>query len=80
MNEPENGIRWQVKDHGRRIDTLERYDLGVIDNRLKNVESEIHDIKKAQVAQTKILWTIAVALIVAALTLAVSISTGTLGA
>ena len=60
-----NGTQWQMRDHERRIGNLERLELSVLVNRVTNVEKRVDGLTKA-------LWATAGALLVAAVSVALT--------
>lgn len=66
-------------DYGRRLEELEKANPEVILTRLKFLEAALIEVKDGQKANTRILWTIAVALITATVTTAIAIASGTFG-
>jgi hypothetical protein len=79
MHDRPNGVRWQLDNHERRLSELESFRVAVIADRLVGVENQLREVREGQASQTKIMWTIAVSLIAAALTLSVAIASGTIG-
>jgi hypothetical protein len=63
MSEPGNDIRWQIRDHEKRVTKLEdsgagadhekrilkleKYNLGVFDQRLKALDEDVKSLKRA---------------------------------
>ena len=48
----ENGIRYRLEDHQRRLENLERFEVGVMVNRLENLEKRVDAMYKAAVSLT----------------------------
>lgn len=44
--EERNGLGWQVKDHEKRIERLERYEPAVVARRLDDHNRELTDVEK----------------------------------
>lgn len=68
-----------IPDILRRLEALERYEMGVIANDVAHIKTDTAELGKKLDSNNRVMWTIAASLIAAALTLAVAISTGTLG-
>lgn len=73
MSEPQgNGPKWRVEDQERRISKLEGYNPAEITFRLTLLEKRVD-------AMTKAAWSVAGAIVLAAITFALSIASGQLG-
>jgi hypothetical protein len=67
-----------IPDVLRRLESLERHEVGVIANDVTHLKGAADAQAKKLDGIYRVLWTIAAALIAAALTLAISIATGRL--
>ncbi len=81
MSEPINGTRWRLDDHSRRLEIVERQTVRVpvLEERVGNLSDDVRGLGSEMRGVKRALWGFAAAVMVSALTFALTVGVGGLG-